>query len=127
MVALNRIKAGLPGLEGDHYQSGGKRTVTLLQSEHLPVIASITDNPELGPEMLRRNLVISKINLIALKNREFTIGNVRMIGTGICAPCSRMETTIGPGGYNAVRGHGGITASILKPGVLYLGDSVVVV
>jgi MOSC domain-containing protein YiiM len=69
----------------------------------------------------------SGINLLALKDQQFQIGEVLFQGTGICAPCSRMEETLGNGGYNAVRGHGGITAKVLKVGTISIGDSVVAV
>lgn len=55
---------------------------------------------------------------------EFRIGGAILRGTGICAPCSRMEETLGPGGYNAVRGHGGITAEVVQPGTISIGDAV---
>ena len=98
--------------------------MTLLQAEHLPVIAALVGRGEIDPALLRRNLVVSGINLLALVAAEFAVGPVRLLGTGRCHPCSRMEEALGPGGYNAMRGHGGITALVLEPGVLAIGDPV---
>ncbi|MEO6697640.1 MAG: MOSC domain-containing protein [Gammaproteobacteria bacterium] len=113
------------GLCGDHYsKTGGNRQVTLIQYEHLPVIASLCGHTEVQPEMLRRNLVISGINLLALKDQRFYIGETLLEGTGLCHPCSRMEQNLGKGGHHAMRGHGGITARVLQAGEISLGDSV---
>ncbi len=114
------------GLRGDrHAQSGrGKRQVTLIQAEHLPVIAAICGREEVRPEQLRRNLVVSGLNLRALKKRHFRVGSVVLEGTGPCDPCSLMEENLGPGGYNAMRGHGGITARVLEAGTIRLQDPV---
>jgi MOSC domain-containing protein YiiM len=76
------------------------------------------------PDLLRRNLVIAGINVSVLKDQRFTIGEVLLEGTGPCVPCSRMETNLGPGGYNAMRGHGGINARIVTSGTIRLGDAV---
>lgn len=110
---------------GDHFSgaAGAKRQVTLIQQEHLDAVSSIL-NSELAPELLRRNIVVSGINLIALKQRQFQIGTAVLLGTGNCHPCSRMEENLGPGGYNAMRGHGGLTASVVTSGIVKLGDSV---
>ena len=114
------------GLLGDRYKSGsGKRGVTLLQVEHLPVIAALAGKSEVHPMLLRRNLVVSGIPLIALKGRRFMLGDVLLEGTGPCDPCSRMEDTLGQGGYNAMRGMGGLCARILGAGTLRIGQSVV--
>ncbi|AZI43045.1 MOSC domain-containing protein [Deinococcus psychrotolerans] len=101
----------------------GKRQVTLIQAEHFLVIAALAGLPEVTPELLRRNIVVSGIALLALKDQRFQIGEVILEGTGECHPCSRMEENLGAGGYNAVRGHGGITARVVRGGVIRLGDA----
>lgn len=113
------------GLEGDRYSgSSGKRQVTLIQQEHLAVIASALGIAQCPPELLRRNIAVSGINLLALKNKQFRIGNAVLEYTGLCHPCSFMETTFGAGGYNAVRGHGGITAKVIRNGIIKLHSGV---
>jgi len=113
------------GLKDDHYNgSSGKRSVTLIQAEHILALASLLHREKILPGELRRNIVVSGINLLALKNREFRIGSAILKMTGICHPCSRMEEVLGNGGYNAMRGHGGINACIISSGIINLGDTV---
>jgi MOSC domain-containing protein YiiM len=115
------------GLAGDRHLGGGDRQVTLLQAEHLPVIAALVGRAEVPPQLVRRNLVISGINLLSLKDLRFAIGDAILVGTKPCAPCQKMEDALGPGGFQAMRGHGGICARIERGGVVRLGARVRVV
>lgn len=124
MEVLDSVFVAFSGLEGDRRAAPGKRAVTLIQFEHLPVIASLAGRDNVSPELLRRNIVISGINLLGLRNKTFSVGDVVLQGNGLCAPCSRMETQLGDGGYTAMRGHGGITASVIVEGTLSIGDEV---
>lgn len=114
------------GLAGDHYASktNGKRQVTLMQREHLEAVAALLARPEVRAEWVRRNVLVSGINLHALRDRRFRVGEVLLEGAGSCDPCSRMEEVLGPGGYNAMRGHGGIVCRIVEGGFIRIGDAV---
>ncbi len=116
------------GLIGDHYSGqSGKRHVTLIQAEHLQAVGSMIGK-EVSPLLTRRNIVVEGINLLAFKDKQFRIGEeVILEMTGLCHPCSRMEENLGQGGYNAMRGHGGITARVVKGGSIRLGDAISVV
>jgi MOSC domain-containing protein YiiM len=114
---------------------GSKRQVTLLQAEHLPVIAALLRRTQIDPLIMRRNLVVSGLNLLAVK-ALFKDQPMRLVFqavqgddvvlevTGPCEPCSKMEAALGHGAYNVLRGHGGLTARVLVGGTLMVGTAV---
>ena len=127
-VASTTALAGV-GLANDRLGQRGEaelstRQVTLIQAEHLDVIARLARVDRVDAVGLRRNLVVSGINLLALKNARLHVGDAVLEVIGPCQPCSRMEETIGPGGYAAMRGHGGMTARVITTGAINVGDVV---
>jgi MOSC domain-containing protein YiiM len=113
-------------------EASRKREITLIQAEHIPLIAHWGNLEQLSPLQLRRNLVISGINLLAMRSPfpnsslHWQIGEqVQFEVTGPCDPCSRMEQELGHGVYNAMRGHGGMTARLLVGGRISVGDRIV--
>jgi len=114
------------GLEGDRAsrRAGGKRQVSLFQAEHLEVLARLMRRAAIDPALLRRNLVVSGVNLRALARARFRVGEALLEGTGECHPCSKMEEALGDGGYAAMRGHGGILARVLEGAPITVGDEV---
>ncbi|AUX48730.1 molybdenum cofactor sulfurase [Sorangium cellulosum] len=130
MQALHEVELiASRGVAGDCAaagRAGGKRQVTLIQGEHLPVIAALAGGRvEVTPELLRRNVVVSGVNLLSLTWLRFAVGEeVVLEGTGPCAPCGAMDEALGDGGFQAMRGHGGITARVLRGGVVHVGDVV---
>lgn len=144
-VAHAEARVGL-GLVGDRSAAARqadakrRRQVTLIQAEHLAVVAALLGRRAIDPADLRRNIVVSGINLIAARS-PMRDQSLRLVFgsapdapdaavfevTGPCEPCSAMETALGLGGYNAMRGHGGITARVERDGWIEAGMPVWVV
>jgi MOSC domain-containing protein YiiM len=129
MQAPQQIQAQMgKGLTGDRFKA--KRTnreVTFIQGEHIDALASMLGCDAIHPATLRRNVVVRGLNLLALKGKAFQIGDACFEFTGLAHPCSKMEAALGAGGYNAMRGHGGITTRILRSGTFNVGDAVFVI
>lgn len=127
IIELNAVDVEENGLAGDRSNkpiNSGKRQVTLIQAEHIKAVAAFMNVAEVSPALLRRNIVVKGINLNALKGKQIQIGNAILEMTGYCYPCSRMEENLGNGGFNAMRGHGGITCKVIKEGKITIGDKV---
>ncbi|MDN5201322.1 MOSC domain-containing protein [Fulvivirgaceae bacterium BMA10] len=130
MIILERVIAKIgSGLEGDRFRgsTNSPRQVTLIQKEHIQAVASFMKMEFIQPFLLRRNIVVSGINLLAFKEKQFQIGDAILEMSGLCHPCSRMEEALGAGGYNAMRGHGGITAKVIREGEIRLGDQIKII
>ena len=132
MLELDAVQARHEaGLTGDHSRPGpgNARQVSLIQWEHLAVIGALLGRPAeqpIRPQDLRRNIAVSGINLFSLKGRRFRIGQAILETTGWCQPCARLEQHLGLGAFQAVRGHGGITARVLQGGIIRLNDDLCV-
>lgn len=121
-VALQNL-----GLEGDHRSNktaGSGRQITIISSEYIQQIEHFTGLQHIAPAALRRNLVVSGINLGALRHQQFTVGEALLEANALCDPCSRMESALGPGGFAAMLGHGGLCAKIICGGRVAIGDAV---
>lgn len=129
LVVVDSVEAlaGL-GLTGDHRCSktpGSARQVTLISVEFIHLIEIYTGINQVDPALLRRNLVVSGINLNALRHQQFRIGTALFEATALCHPCVRMDQALGHGGAAAMLGYGGLCARILESGRVSIGDQLI--
>lgn len=124
MVSVDVTEVVASGLDGDRARAG-KRAVSLIQAEHLPVIAALAGQDAVDPALLRRNIVVSGLNLSAFRGKEVRVGTAVLSFTVPAHPCSKMEAALGAGGYTAMRGHGGMCASVITEGRVVVGDAVI--
>ncbi|MDQ2076256.1 MOSC domain-containing protein [Marinimicrobium sp. ABcell2] len=115
------------GLDGDHRMTktpGSARQVTMISSEFIEAICRHTGHSSIDPALLRRNLVISGMNMNLLRHQRLQIGDVVLETTALCHPCSRMNEALGPGGAASMFGYGGLCAKIIQSGRMTVGDPV---
>jgi MOSC domain-containing protein YiiM len=65
--------------------------VTLIQAEHVAAIASYLGRDTVEPTLLRRNVMIQGVNLLAVKHRQAKLGTAVQECTGECHTCWRMK------------------------------------
>lgn len=116
------------GLMGDHRMKktpGSARQVTLISSEYIQQICQHTGHESIDPRLLRRNLIISGMNMNLLRYQRLQIGEVIIETNALCHPCSRMDENLGKGGTAAMFGYGGLCAKIIQGGKLAVCDAVI--
>ena len=98
------------GLEGDRRcqgKPGSARQITIISEEYIAQIEYFmalrrgqgqgdifVDHQPVVPAMLRRNLVVSGINLTAIRHQRLRIGEAEIETNALCDPCSRMEQVL---------------------------------
>lgn len=126
MAARARVEALADrGLAGDHAsrRRGRPRQVTLIRAEHVAALRG-RDGAAPPPALLRRNVVVSGLDLDALVGRRFRVGAALLEGACGCPPCRAMDAALGPGGREAMRGRGGLCARVIEGGAIRLRDAV---
>ncbi len=121
------------GLVGDRYQTGTGEwcydrrlydDVTLIAAEALGA-ARAEHGVHLPSGAARRNVETCGIDLQALVGRHFKIGEVVLRGNRPCEPCRYLDRVTGQPAKAALRGRGGLRATVITGGCLHVGDLVV--
>ena len=110
------------GLEGDRYL-GTTRNVTVVARGELDAASAELGYPIL-PGATRRNITVDVPSLPRTTGTIIRMGDATLEVWRDCAPCSRMYQTVGPGAREALAGRAGISARVVKGGLIRVGDPV---
>ncbi|MBV9657549.1 MAG: molybdenum cofactor biosysynthesis protein [Verrucomicrobia bacterium] len=109
------------GIEGDRfldYKDDYKGQITFFDHAVYERLCAQLGIHDKKPSVFRRNVISSGVDLNTLIGKEFEVQGVRFRGREECRPCHWMDTAFGPGAEHALRGWGGLRATILNDGVL---------
>lgn len=114
------------GLLGDRYldfRKNYKGQITFFAFEVFERLCAHFDIHDKSAGVLRRNLIVSGVDLLSLIGREFEIQGVKFRGTQHCAPCEWMNTAFAPGAEQLLKDNGGLRAQILSDGTITVGEA----
>ena len=112
------------GIEGDRYfghQENFKGQITFIAEDIVSSIESKLGLPPFDRSVLRRNVLISGVDLNSLIGKQFRISDVTFSGSEECSPCYWMDEAVGPGAHEALKGNGGLRCRIENSGTLSIG------
>lgn len=112
------------GIRGDRYFDrplDHKGQITFFSHEILDELSTALGISELSASAVRRNVIVSGVQLNDLVGVEFEIQGVRFLGVEECRPCYWMDHAVGPGAEDLLRGRGGLRCRVLSDGPLHLG------
>ena len=113
------------GIRGDRffdYKENYKGQITFFAMEVLETLRDELNLPEAQPQATRRNAFIRGADLPALIGQQFEIKGVRFEGVEESRPCHWMNSALGPGAEEWLRGRAGLRCRILSDGILVRGN-----
>lgn len=116
------------GLKGDRFFDHKKNyrgQVTFFQQEVYEDLQSMLQVYDRQPDVFRRNIIVSGIDLNLLIGDRFTLQGVEFEGTEECSPCYWMDRAFAPGAKEALHNRGGLRAKIITDGTLKTGPHAV--
>ena len=114
------------GIRGDRfydYRDNYKGQITFFSLEVFEKLIRHFGLTNKSAGAVRRNVIVSGIDLNSLIGEEFSIQGVRLRGTGHCKPCYWLDQAVVPGTEEFLEGNGGLRAQILSNGVIAVGDA----
>jgi hypothetical protein len=109
------------GIVGDRFfgfKEDYKGQVTFFSHEVYDRLCAQFQISDVPPSIFRRNIITQGVDLNSLIGQEFEIQGLRFLGTQESAPCYWMNQAFAEGAEEALRGHGGLRAKILRGGML---------
>lgn len=112
------------GIRGDRffdYRPDYKGQITFFAMEVLETLQRELNLPNAQPRATRRNAFVRGADLSAFIGREFEVQSVCFEGVEESKPCHWMNSALGPGAEEWLRGRAGLRCRILTDGVLRRG------
>jgi len=109
------------GIRGDRffdYRDDYKGQITFFSLEVFDELCHAFGLQHGSPAALRRNVIVTGIDLNSLIGETFDVQGVTFRGMAECKPCYWMDQAIAPGAEQFLRGRGGLRARILSDGPL---------
>jgi MOSC domain-containing protein YiiM len=114
------------GIRGDRfydYRDNYKGQITFFSLEVFQRLAAHFALTDKSAGILRRNVIVSGIDLNELIGEEFLIQGVHLRGTAHCKPCYWMNQAVAAGAEEFLQGNGGLRAQIVVDGRIATGDA----
>jgi MOSC domain. len=118
------------GLAGDRYfnhREDYKGQITFFSAEVFEKLCANFGINDKSIGVLRRNVIVSDIDLLSLIGCDFEIQGVKFHGTQHCAPCEWMDVAFAPGAKEFLKTNAGLRAKILTDGSISVGEARLVI
>ena len=109
------------GIRGDRffdYKENYKGQITFFAMEVLEALRDELNLPDAQPEATRRNAFVRGADLPSLVGKQFEVQGVRFEGVEESKPCHWMNSALGSGAEEWLRGRAGLRCRILTDGAL---------